>query len=288
MTTAVLAARKLLQQGGYRALLLMLAAGGLVMLGAFLSRAVAHAPALEAALLAAAFTALATGAGALPVLFVGRTSLRGQSVMLGFSAGIMLAAAAFSLALPALQISTAAIVAGGIAIGAGTMLLIDQWLPHAHTADGAARRPGNMARIWLVVLAIALHNVPEGLAVGVAHASGAAQGTAVTLGIAAQNLPEGLIVAWAMRTLNYSRANSVLIALATGLMEPIGALIGVMLAGLSAALLPWGLAFAAGAMIFVVSHEIIPESHRHGHEGHATTGVTAGFVSMLLLAGALA
>ena len=308
MTTAVLAARKLLQQGGYRALLLMLAAGGLVMLGAFLSRAVAHAPALEAALLAAAFTALATGAGALPVLFVGRTSLRGQSVMLGFSGGIMLAAAAFSLALrvidtvlesntqlianakalPGLQISTAAIVTGGIVIGAGTMLLIDQWLPHAHTADGAAHRPGDMARVWLVVLAIALHNVPEGLAVGVAHASGAAQGTAVTLGIAAQNLPEGLIVAWAMRTLNYSRANSVLIALATGLMEPIGALIGVMLVGLSAALLPWGLAFAAGAMIFVVSHEIIPESHRHGHEGHATAGVTAGFVSMLLLAGALA
>ena len=288
MTTAVLAARKLLQQREHHALLLVLAAVGLVVFGASLSRAVAHAPALDAALLATAFTALATGVGALPVLFVGRASRRSQSVMLGFSAGIMLAAAAFSLALPALQISTVATVAGGIVIGAGVMLLIDQWLPHAHTADGAARRPGNMARIWLVVLAIALHNIPEGLAVGVAHASGATQGAAVTLGIAAQNLPEGLIVAWAMRTLGYSRSNSVLIAFATGFMEPIGALIGVMLLGLSAALLPWGLAFAAGAMIFVVSHEIIPESHRHGHEGHATTGVTAGFVSMLLLAGALA
>ncbi|HEY9381458.1 MAG TPA: ZIP family metal transporter, partial [Burkholderiales bacterium] len=224
MTTAVLAARKLLQQREHHALLLVLAAVGLVIFGASLSRAVAHAPALDAALLATAFTALATGVGALPVLFVGRASRRSQSVMLGFSAGIMLAAAAFSLALPALQISTIAVVAGGIVIGAGVMLLIDRSLPHAHTADGAARRPGNMARIWLVVLAIALHNIPEGLAVGVAHASGATQGAAVTLGIAAQNLPEGLIVAWAMRTLGYSRSNSVLIALATGLMEPIGAL----------------------------------------------------------------
>ena len=287
MTTAVLAARKLIQQRERRTLLLVIAAAGLVILGALSSSAAAPPPALGAAMLATAFTALVTGVGALPALFVGNVSSRGESAMLGFSAGIMLAAAAFSLALPALQLGTAAIVAGGIAVGTAAMLLIDRWLPHAHTPDGAAHRHSSLARVWLVVLAVALHNIPEGLAVGVAHASGATQGTAVTLGIAAQNLPEGLIVAWAMRTLHFSRSNSVLIALATGLMEPVGALIGVMLLGLSTALLPWGLAFAAGAMIFVVSHEIIPQSHRHGHEGHATTGVTAGFVTMLLLAGTL-
>lgn len=288
MTTAVLAARKLLQQRDPRLALALLAALALTL---FVFRdAIAAAPAFGPAMLATAFTALATGAGALPVLFVGNTSARGRSAMLGFGAGVMLAAAAFSLVVPALQTSSAAVVATGVGLGAAVMLLIDRLLPHAHTPDenGHPRAAPGMSRVWLVVLAIALHNVPEGLAVGVAHASGAAEGTAVTLGIGAQNLPEGLIVAWAMHSLGYSRAKSALAALATGLMEPLGALAGVVMVGLSAALLPWGLAFAAGAMIFVVSHEIIPQSHRLGHEGHATTGVTAGFALMLLLTGTLA
>lgn len=289
MSTAVLAARKLLQQRNNRAWL-ALALGGVVVLllvRTALSETISE-QALRPAMLATLFTALATGAGALPVLFVGQVSMRNHSAMLGFGAGVMLAAAAFSLAVPALAVSSAAVVATGIVLGAGVMLAIDRMLPHLHTADEPNKRSVGMSRVWLVVFAIALHNVPEGLAVGVAYAGGNAQGTAVTLGIGAQNLPEGLIVAWAMLALGYSRARSALVALATGLMEPLGALLGVAMIGASAAMLPWGLAFAAGAMIFVVSHEIIPESHRLGHQGHATAGVTAGFAIMLLLTGALA
>lgn len=288
MSTAMLVTRKLLQQRDTR-VLLALALGGVAML--FLVQAAlsgtASAQALRPAMLATLFTALATGAGALPVLFVGQVSMRTHSAMLGFGAGVMLAAAAFSLAVPALALGSATVVALGIMLGAGVMLAIDRFLPHTH-ADQPARRPYAMARVWLVVFAIALHNVPEGLAVGVAYASGSAQGNAVTLGIGIQNLPEGLIVAWAVLSLGYSRTRSALVALATGLMEPIGALFGVAMIGVSAALLPWGLAFAAGAMIFVVSHEIIPESHRLGHQSHATAGITAGFAIMLLLNGVLA
>src|SRR5690606_4572968 len=288
MSTAILATRKLLQQRDPR-VLLALALGGVAiffLLQTALSGA-ASAQALRPALLATLFTALATGAGALPVLFVGQVSMRTHSAMLGFGAGVMLAAAAFSLAVPALSLSSPTVVALGILLGAGVMLAIDRFLPHAH-ADQPTRRPYAMARVWLVVFAIALHNVPEGLAVGVAYAGGGAPGTAVTLGIGIQTLAEGLVVAWAMLALGYGRARSAVVALATGLMEPIGALLGVAMIGVSAALLPWGLAFAAGAMIFVVSHEIIPESHRLGHQSHATAGVTAGFAIMLLLNGALA
>lgn len=293
MTTAVLAAIRLLRRHESRLrrigppLLLLVAVGLTVLYGRAAINALLQTPALVPAMLATLFTAVATGAGALPVLFVGRVSARGESAMLGFGAGVMLAAAAFSLILPALDTATPWVVGAGIALGAAVMLGVDYALPHIHVSDGAAHRPGNLSGVWLIVLAIALHNIPEGLAVGVAHASGRTEGAAVTLGIAVQNLPEGLIVAWAVRSLGYSKTASALVALATGLVEPIGALIGVLLLSLSSMLLPWGLAFAAGAMLFVVSHEIIPASHQRGHESHATIGVTTGFVAMLILTAAL-
>lgn len=288
MTTAVLAAKRLLQRRERRMLPFVLITV-LVAVALFYDVAIdalSRVPAWQPALTATLFTALATGAGALPVLFVDRMSARNESAMLGFSGGVMLAAAAFSLAVPALQLGSPSIVGTGIVLGAAAMLLIDRVLPHTHV-EGLSRTTPSPGGIGLVVLAIALHNVPEGFAVGVAHAGSQTQGTAVTLGIAAQNLPEGLVVAWAVRLLGRSRAVSVLAALATGLMEPLGAMLGVALLGISSALLPWGLAFAAGAMLFVVSHEIIPASHRRGHETHATAGVTLGFTGMLLLAGAL-
>ncbi len=289
MTTAVLAAKRQLQQREYRALPFVVLATliGIALLAGAATGALSRVPLLRPALAATLFTALATAAGALPVLFVERMSARSESAFLGFSAGIMIAAAAFSLALPALQLGTPLVAGLGIAIGAASMLLIDRLLPHTHVERVDTGMPANAANIGLVVLAVALHNVPEGLAVGVAHAGGDAQGTAVTLGIAVQNLPEGLVVAWAVRLLGSSRAVSLLVAFATGLMEPVGALMGVALLGMSAALLPWGLAFASGAMLFVVSHEIIPESHRRGHAGHATFGVTLGFAGMLPLTGVL-
>ena len=288
MTTAILAAKKLLQQpASGRGGPAFVALAAVAVLYAAIAQ-LAPGTLLRDVLLATTFTALATGAGAVPLLAVGRVSPAMQSGMLGFGGGVMLAAAAFSLIAPALDISSAWVVACGVALGAAAMMAIDRRLPHAHTPEGVPEHARGMGRVWLVVFAIALHNIPEGLAVGVSYGSGAAQGTAVTLGIAAQNLPEGLVVAWAMRTLGYSPAKSAVAALATGLMEPLGGLLGVAALSISSALLPWGLAFAAGAMIFVVSHEIIPESHRLGREGQATAGVTIGFIVMLLLIGALA
>jgi ZIP family zinc transporter len=164
------------------------------------------------------------------------------------------------------------------------LLTLDRAVPHEHLVKGRAGRSArDVARVWLFVLAITLHNVPEGLAVGVAFADdSAAKALPLALGIAVQNMPEGLAVALALLTLNYTPARAALIALATGLVEPIGGLIGAGAIAISGTLLPWGLAFSAGAMIFVVIHEIIPETHRNHHETSATVGLLIGFVLMML------
>jgi zinc transporter, ZIP family len=246
------------------------------------------------ALRATALTAAATAVGALPVLALRAVSARAQDTMLGFGAGVMLAASTFSLIVPGLAAGEAltasrwlagSIVASGILAGAAALLAIDRWLPHEHFIKGVeGMRALAVKRIWLFVFAIALHNLPEGLAVGVGIGQDdSAKGMALATGIALQNLPEGLVVALALRTLGYSALASFGVAAATGLAEPLGGLFGAGLFGLSQALLPFGLAFAAGAMLFVVSHEIIPESHRNGHETRATLGVMIGFVAMMLL-----
>lgn len=256
-------------------------------------------PAIGPALLATALTAAATALGALPVLAAREVSAKVQDAMLGFGAGVMLAAAAFSLIVPGVAAGEAltgsrwlagGIVAAGIVAGAAALLALDRWLPHEHFVNGAAGASAAAARrIWLFVFAIALHNLPEGLAVGVGFGQAdLARAWALALGIGVQNLPEGLVVALALRTLGYAPLAALGVAAATGLAEPLGGLFGAGIFGVSQALLPVGLAFAAGAMLFVVSHEIIPESHRKGHETHATVGVVIGFVAMMLLDTALA
>jgi ZIP family zinc transporter len=245
---------------------------------------------LRAALTATLFTAFATGAGALPVVFIRKISDAARDSLLGFGAGVMLAASFFSLLAPALE--SAATVAGstgsgvlmvalGISLGAVILMAADHWLPHEHFVKG---REGGAASqdmgLWLFVIAITLHNVPEGLAVGVAQGSGS--GAALTAGIAIQNMPEGLIVAIALVTLGISRWKAAALALATGMAEPVGGLIGASAVNHAAAMLPMGLAFAAGAMLFVISHEIIPETHRNGNERVATIGLIGGFVLMML------
>jgi ZIP family zinc transporter len=145
-----------------------------------------------------------------------------------------------------------------------------------------------LRRTWLFVFAIALHNVPEGLAIGVGYAANnGLRADALATGIAIQDVPEGLVVAVALLAAGYSRVFAVLIGMASGLVEPLGAVLGAAVVGHSAMLLPWGLGFAAGAMLFVISHEIIPESHRKGHEAFATSGLMIGFVLMMLLDTAL-
>jgi ZIP family zinc transporter len=238
---------------------------------------------------------LATGVGALPVLFFVR-SVRPSvtAAMLGFGAGVMLAATSFSLVVPAIEFSSrrgsssltaSLIVAAGMLLGSVVLLAANRILPHEHFIKGPeGAAPGSLARIWLFVLAITLHNFPEGLAVGVAFGGGdASNGTSIAIGIGLQNLPEGLAVALALLEVGYRPSQAFLVALATGLVEPIGGLLGAGAVAASEALLPWGMAFAAGAMLFVISGEIIPESHRDGRGIPATVGVMIGFIAMMVL-----
>lgn len=263
-----------------------------------------HNPVVLLALLGGSVAALATALGTLPVLLSHKLSDRTQDTLFGFGAGVMLAACAFSLILPGLeaartqpQFGSNAWAAGGIVgssilLGAGVMMLMDKLLPHEHFIKGREGLDLDMARklrrTWLFVIAIALHNLPEGLAIGVGYAGNEVmRANALTTGIAIQDVPEGLVVAVALLAAGYSRRFAVLLGMASGLVEPIGAVIGAAIVSSSAALLPWGLGFAAGAMLFVISHEIIPESHRKGHEAFATGGLMLGFVLMMVLDTAL-
>ncbi len=234
----------------------------------------------------------ATGVGALPVLFMRNISVRFQDGMLGFGAGVMLAATSFSLILPGLDAAygtyeskpgAAFIIGAGMFIGAFFLWLSDKYSPHEHFIYGPeGADPKNLKRVWLFIIAITLHNFPEGLAVGVGSGD-IANGIALATGIGLQNMPEGLVVAIALIGERYSVGRALFIAFVTGLVEPVGGLIGAGVVNLAAPLLPWGLGFAAGAMLFVISDEIIPESHRKGFEKEATLGVMIGFVVMMFL-----
>jgi len=227
---------------------------------------------------------LATGAGALPVLFAKKISDKLLDVLLGFSAGVMLAATSFSLIVPAIDLSGPWVVVIGLALGAVVLHLIDRFIPHFHPILGAEGPPSRLSRVWLFVLAITIHNFPEGLAVGVSFGGGdVAAGLTIAMAIGLQNMPEGLAVALPLVREGYSRRRALWYGTLTGLVEPVGGLLGVALVSIFHPILPWALAFAAGAMLFVVSDEMIPESHRRGFEREATFGLITGFVIMMLL-----
>lgn len=257
-----------------------------------------HHPVVGDALLGGLAAAGATALGTLPILFCRTLSDRTQDTMLGFGAGIMLAASAFSLVIPALGAASelglgrwaaGVTVGAAILLGAGALMLMDQRIPHEHFIKGKEGKDARaLRRAWLFAFAITLHNFPEGLAIGVGYAGNdALRASALALGISIQDVPEGLVIAIALRAAGYSRGFAAALGAASGLVEPIGAVLGAALVGGSAQLLPWGLGFAAGAMLFVISHEIIPESHRKGHEAWATSGLMLGFVLMTLLDTAL-
>lgn len=250
------------------------------------------------ALLGGCVAAAATAAGTLPALFARGISQRAQDTMLGFGAGVMLAASAFSLALPGIAAAerygagpwlSGTIVSAAMLAGGALLLLMDRMIPHEHFVKGLeGGNPERIKRAWLFVFAICLHNLPEGLAIGVGFSgTDMAGGMALTTGIAIQDIPEGLVVAIALMATGYARGFSVAIGMASGLVEPIGAVIGAAIITSFPWMLPLGLGFAAGAMVFVVSHEIIPESHRKGHENFATAGLMFGFVLMMTLDTAL-
>ena len=239
--------------------------------------------------LASLAAGLATVLGALPILFWRRGPGRALDVMLGFAAGVMLAAAVFCLIVPALETDRQAgggliVTFIGILAGAAFLHMADRLVPHEHlvfknSVDTAAAR-----RVWLFVLAIAIHNFPEGLAVGLGFAGGdTGQGTALAIGIGLQNIPEGLAVAVPLLMIGYSRSQALLVATLSGLVEPVGALLGVSLASIFEAILPLGLAFAGGAMIFVVVDEVIRETHRRGVGRLASGALMVGFVIMMSL-----
>ncbi len=309
------------QTNALRRALLALAAGLLLMSGLAAGStfwaptrawwmAVEGGGSLVAGLQASLLAALATAVGALPVFVVQRLTKRQESAFLAFSAGVMLAATVFALLLPSLEASKALLGDGGkgalltglgLALGMGLMLGIDRALPHEHAvlppaAPGHATAwtpaGGASQRAWLMVVALMIHNVPEGLAVGAAYA-GPAQtdtvhaGAVVALAIGLQNMPEGLIVAMALRTLGLGAGGAWGVAALTGLAEPLGALLGLAVLGSMPVFYPLGLALAAGAMLFVVSHEIIPETHRNGFESAASAMLLAGFIFMIWLNEAL-
>ncbi|MEB2514191.1 ZIP family metal transporter [Pseudomonas sp. YuFO20] len=240
----------------------------------------------------------ATAVGAVVALALRDIAARTQDIMLGFAAGMMLAASSFSLILPGIEAAkeltgnsllAASIVVLGLALGVALMIGLDRFVPHEHEKTGR-RGPEakRINRVWLFVLAITLHNLPEGMAIGVSFATGDMQvGIPLTTAIAIQDIPEGLAVAMALRVTGISALRAALIAVGSGLMEPFGALVGLGISSGFALGYPIALGLAAGAMIFVVSHEVIPETHRNGHETPATLGLMLGFGVMMFLDTAL-
>lgn len=240
----------------------------------------------------------ATAAGAMPALFLRGLSNRTEDTLLGMAAGMMLAASSFSLILPGIAAAEkltgsgaigALIVALGLGLGVLLMLGLDDFTPHEHASIGPCGAGcERLGRVWLFVFAIALHNLPEGMAIGVSFSQGDfSVGLPLTAAIAIQDIPEGLAVAMALKAAGMSPWRAVQVAIASGLMEPVGAVLGIALASGLPVAYPLGLGLAAGAMIFVVSHEVIPETHRNGHQTPATIGLMAGFAVMMFLDTAL-
>ncbi|WP_268746548.1 ZIP family metal transporter [Nitrincola sp. A-D6] len=254
---------------------------------------------LQLGLLASLIAGLFTAVGAIPIFFIKQLSRSIEDSLMGFGAGVMLAATAYELVLPAIDHAdtlfgpawvTILILTVGIAAGGLLLLALHKYVPHEHFILGPESGADHIKirRVWLFIMAIALHNLPEGLAVGVGFGGNdLASGVALAIGIGLQNMPEGLVVAIALMSLGYSRMTAFGVTLITGLVQPLGGLIGVVAVSLVDLMMPFALAFAAGAMLFVISHEIIPESHSKGHQSKATFGVLLGFVVMTAIGIAL-
>lgn len=246
---------------------------------------------------AGACTGFATLIGALPVLFSKRPSVDQQAIMLGFAAGVMLSASYLSLIVPAAAFAreaghgpfaAAAIVAAAVLAGAASLHAVRRWngFEQAMSEPSAPAHIGR--RAWLLTLAMTSHNLPEGAAVGVGFGAGdprVAISTAVGIGI--QNLPEGLAVAAAMLSIGRRPWIAVLIGGLTGIVEPLGAFLGVSLVSLVHGLLPAGMGWAAGAMLYICAAELIPAVHEEGDSTRPLAAVLIGIAAMLFLDTAL-
>ena len=217
-----------------------------------------------------------------------KISHRFSDIVLSFAAGVMLAAAVLGLVLPSMEYGGdfgLLITVIGIFVGALSLNLIDKLVPHLHKLVGndiETHPNADLSRVLLFVTAIAIHNLPEGIAAGVGFGSGdTAQALVIAGGIALQNVPEGMVIIGPMLAAGVSKRNTFLCAMATGLVEVVGTLIGYFAVSVSTVILPFALAFAGGTMLYVISDEMIPETHAHGSERGATYALLVGFCLML-------
>lgn len=234
----------------------------------------------------------ATVAGALLGFAFKRIPHRFNDVILSFAAGVMLCAAMVGLILPALEHAGkggAPLAALGVIAGAGAINLLDRFVPHLHNVAGIDREKHGqntqqLNKVLLFVTAIAIHNLPEGIAAGVSFGTGdVSDAISVASGIALQNIPEGMVIIAPMLAAGVSPRRTFVIALSTGLVEVLGTLFGYLAVSVASAVLPFALAFAGGTMLYVISDEMIPETHSHGFERAATYALLVGFCVMLLM-----
>ncbi len=255
-------------------------------------------PRMLRALQGGSLCAFGTALGAVPVLVIRKMPVAVSDTLLGFGAGVMLAATAFSLIVPGIAaaarlgvviLGASGLVSAGIMLGAFCLFLVDRKVGAAGP-EMLLNRPGEPAiapRIWLFVIAIVAHNIPEGMAVGVSAGGGMPDADSLAMGIALQDVPEGLVIALVLAGAGMSRVKAFLIGAASGLVEPVFAMLCAWLVNFAEVLLPLGLALAAGAMLLVVTQEVIPESRRNGHEKLASLGLCLGFCLMMVMDTAL-
>ena len=232
----------------------------------------------------------ATVIGAVIGFIFKKISHRFSDVVLAFAAGVMLAAAVLGLVLPSLEYGGKygiIITVAGIFVGALCLNLVDKLVPHLHKlagVDGEEHHNANLGKVLLFVMAIAIHNLPEGIAAGVGFGSGdVSQALLIAGGIALQNIPEGMVIISPMLAAGVSAKKTFVIAMLTGLVEVVGTLIGYFAVNIASVILPFALAFAGGTMLYVISDEMIPETHAHGSERGATYALLVGFCLMLAM-----
>ena len=244
---------------------------------------------MEMVLLTALGVGGATVIGAIIGFLFKGISHKFSDIVLSFAAGVMLAAAIIGLVLPSLEYGGKwgiLITVAGIFVGALCLNLVDKAVPHLHKLMGAETEDhhnANLSKVLLFVAAIAIHNLPEGIAAGVGFGSGdTAQALIIAGGIALQNIPEGMVIIGPMLSAGVKPKKTFICAMITGLVEVVGTLIGYFAVRIASAILPFALAFAGGTMLYVISDEMIPETHAHGSERGATYALLIGFCVMLV------
>lgn len=234
-------------------------------------------------IIASFLSAMATGVGALPVLFFQKATHRWRDILLAFTAGVMVAAATFELIPEAIEMSNILIMSVGVLIGIGILTLLERTIPHIDLSHNHKKINFDQKSL-LIIAAITLHNLPEGLSVGVSYGSGVeGLGPVIAIAIGLQNAPEGLLIALFLVQQQVSKWKAFILATLTGAVEIVTAVIGFFLTAYVSGLVPFGLAFAAGSMLYIVYKEIIPESHGDGHALSATYAFVFGLLAMIFL-----